>query len=94
MGFHIDSSESVDGGRIAPTLFWGRPQGLHIGAERYIMPLQRYHTICQLPIYLEPAQVAARLPAGDLAGSQEPVEAWLLLPEDHVMPVVPNVPTA
>jgi hypothetical protein len=28
---------------------------LHIGGERYIMPLQRYHTICQLPIYLEPA---------------------------------------
>jgi hypothetical protein len=57
------------------------------------MPLQDITPFVNYPSILNP-QVAARLPAGDLIGSQEPVEAWLLLPEDHVMPVVPNVPTA
>jgi len=34
------------------------------------------------------------LAAGSFASGQESGEAWLLLPENHIMSVVPELPTA
>jgi hypothetical protein len=80
---------------MAPYNVWGKPQELHILGRRrdrlchykLITPVVNYPFILR-------TKTTTPLPAGSFASGQESGEAWLLLPEYHVMSVVPDLPTA
>jgi len=70
-------------------MFGGRPQELHISGRRrdkLITPVVNYPFILR-------TKTATPLAAGSFASGQESGEVWLLLPENHIMSVVPDLPT-